>query len=161
VDLTPRPVLDAPAAPERRRKWLPMAVLGLLVVAGGVIVSRFLTSAVDYYCNVDEIGVKSGCEAERSVRVQGTVDAGSVETDGGEVTFTMSFNGARLPVHLDEEPGGIFDECMPVVVHGRIGADGVLDGSKVEVKHSNEYTDENEDRLADAEAKATECSPQA
>ena len=76
-------------------------------------------------------------------------------------TFTMSFNGARLPVHLDEEPGGIFDECMPVVVHGRIDDDGVLDGTKVEVKHSNEYTDENEDRLADAEAKAAECSPQA
>ena len=40
VDLTPRPTVDAPAAPRRKRKWLPMVVLGLVVVAGGVLVSR-------------------------------------------------------------------------------------------------------------------------
>ena len=73
----------------------------------------------------------------------------------------MSFNGAHMPVRLADEPGGIFRECVPVVVHGRLGADGVFDGTRVEVKHSNEYTAENEDRIADAEAKAEACSPQA
>jgi cytochrome c-type biogenesis protein CcmE len=161
VDLTPRPAGDAPAAAGPKRRWLPIAVLALLVVAGGVLVARFLTSAVDYYCNVDEIGEKAGCDADRTMRVQGMVDAGSVTTENGQVTFTMSFNGASVPVHLDDEPGGIFDECVPVVVHGRMGDDGVFDGTRVEVKHSNEYTDENSDRLDNAKAEAAECSPQA
>ena len=46
------------------------------LVAGGVIVTQFLRSAVDYYCNVDEIGVRDGCEAGRRLRVQGTVADG-------------------------------------------------------------------------------------
>jgi cytochrome c-type biogenesis protein CcmE len=141
---------------------MPIAVLVVVLVAGGVLVAQFLRSAVDYYCNVDEVGQKSGCDSDRSMRVQGTVDEGTLKTgDSGEVTFMMSFNGARLPVHLEDEPGGIFQECVPVVVHGRLGDDGVFDGTRVEVKHSNEYTAENQDRIADAEAKAAACSPQA
>ena len=162
MDLTPRPAGDAPAPSRPHRRWMPIAVLVLVLIAGGVLVAQFLSSAVDYYCNVDEVGHKSGCDSERSMRVQGTVDEGSLETgDSGVVTFTMSFNGAHMPVRLDDEPGGIFRECVPVVVHGRLGADGVFDGTRVEVKHSNEYTAENEDRISDAEAKAEACSPQA
>jgi cytochrome c-type biogenesis protein CcmE len=161
VDLTPRPAGDAPAPPRPKRRWMPIGVLVLVLVAGGVLVAQFLGSAVDYYCNVDEVGHKSGCNAGRSMRVQGTVEEGTLQTNGGEVTFMLAFNGATLPVHLDKEPGGIFRECTPVVVHGRMGDDGVFDGTRVEVKHSNVYVDENKDRLDDAEARATACSPQA
>ncbi len=56
-------------------------MLALVVVAGGVIVMKFLGSAVDYYCNVDEIGARSGCDAGRRLRVQGTVDEGSIVDD--------------------------------------------------------------------------------
>ncbi len=68
------------AAARRRdaQRWIPIVVLGLVLVAGGVIITQFLRSAVDYYCNADEIGVRSGCDADRRLRVQGIVDAGSV-----------------------------------------------------------------------------------
>ena len=57
TDLTPRTGHDdTPAPASRGRRVLPMIVLGLVLVAGGVIVTQFLRSAVDYYCNVDEIG---------------------------------------------------------------------------------------------------------
>ncbi|RLE24965.1 MAG: hypothetical protein DRJ50_03825 [Actinobacteria bacterium] len=152
MDLTPRgPADPAASAPRPKRKWFPMVVLGLVLVAGGVIVTQFLTSAVDYYCNVDEVGVRDGCNPERRIRLQGTVDEGSLDKEGNATVFTISFNGETIPVHYDGAPGGIFKECIPVVVHGVI-EDGTLQGDRVEVKHSDEYVSVNDDRVTDAEA---------
>jgi cytochrome c-type biogenesis protein CcmE len=108
-----------------------------------------LTSAVDYYCNADEIGQRSGCDTDRRLRIQGTVDAGSVGSDRGVTQFTITFNEATVPVRYEGEPGGIFKECIPVVVHGQFGEQGevVFLGDRVEVKHSNEYVAVNSDRL--------------
>lgn len=124
-----------------------MLVLALVVVAGGVILVKFLGSAVDYYCNVDEIGERDGCEAGRRLRIQGTVDEGSIDTANGITTFAMSFGGVTMPVRYEGEPGGIFAECEPVVVHGELDDNGTFHGDEVEVKHSNEYEEENPDRV--------------
>ena len=151
LDLSPRDPVDPARSPsKRRRNWLPMLVLGLVVVAGGVILTQFLTSAVDYYCNVDEVGVRAGCDEDRRIRLQGTVDEGSVAKVASATVFTITFNDATMPVRYDGEPGGIFKECIPVVVHGVI-RDGELLGDRVEVKHSNEYVAVNDERVADAQ----------
>jgi len=151
MDLSPRSPVG-PAAPVRKkRNWLPLLVLGLVVVAGGVIVTQFLTQAVDYYCNVDEVGQRSGCDEDRRIRLQGTVDEDSVDRVANTTVFTISFNGETMPVSYDGEPGGIFKECIPVVVHGVI-ENGTLLGDRVEVKHSDEYVAVNDERVADAEA---------
>ena len=127
-----------------------MLVLALVVVAGGVIVVQFLTSAVDYYCNVDEVGVRDGCDADRRLRIQGTVDEGSIVSERGVTSFTVSFNDVTQPVRYDGEPGGIFKECIPVVVHGALDGQTFV-GDRVEVKHSEEYVAVNSDRIDDAE----------
>ncbi len=159
TDLTPRTGPDgAPTSAPERRRWVPILVLGAVLVAGGVIVTQFLRSAVDYYCNVDEVGVQSGCDADRRLRIQGVVERGTVESEGGDTDFVISFNGATLPVHYDGEPGGIFKECIPVVVHGQFdSASGRFLGDRVEVKHSDEYVSVNDDRLADADDLADAC----
>ena len=144
LDLSPRPTTPRPT--RKRRNWAAIVVLGIVVVAGAVIVTRFLGSAIDYYCNADEIGVRDGCEEGRRLRVQGTVAADTVETDGGVTTFTIVFGDAAIAVRYEGEPGGIFAECEPVVVHGRL-VDDVFEGDQIEVKHSNEYTAENPDRV--------------
>lgn len=157
LDLSPRPPAARPRATTRKR-WLPMLVLALVVASGGVILVKFLGSAVDYYCNVDEIGHRSGCEAGRRLRIQGTVDEGSVDIAGGSTSFVVSFRGESLPVTYSGEPGGIFAECEPVVVHGRLDeATGVFQGESVDVKHSNEYEADNPDRV-DAESSACELA---
>jgi cytochrome c-type biogenesis protein CcmE len=160
VDLSPRQATDVKAPVGRGKRWPAIVVLCLVLAGGGVIVTKFLTSAIDYYCNVDELGNKSGCEADRRLRVQGNVEEGSVQQSGGVTTFLMTFNGVELPVRYEGEPGGIFQECVPVVVHGRLdqqtAADGtftrVFNGDRVEVKHDNEYAAENADRLNQANA---------
>jgi cytochrome c-type biogenesis protein CcmE len=149
LDLSPRPT---PQRPTRKgRNWAAIGVLVLVIVAGGIIVTKFLGSAIDYYCNADEIGVRDGCEEGRRLRVQGTVAADSVETDGGITTFTIVFGDAAIPVRYEGEPGGIFAECEPVVVHGRLVGD-VFEGDQIEVKHSNEYEAENPERVDAARA---------
>ena len=159
TDLTPRTGPDdaIPAARPRRRV-LPMIVLAAVLVAGGVIVTQFLRSAVDYYCNVDEIGERSGCDADRRLRLQGVVERGTVVAEGGDTAFDISFNDEVVSVYYDGEPGGIFKECIPVVVHGNFDAAGdVFQGDRVEVKHSDEYVAVNDDRLDDADELADAC----
>ncbi|MSX99468.1 MAG: hypothetical protein F2741_06105, partial [Actinobacteria bacterium] len=56
MDLTPRPQTQRP----KRRRLMPIIVLSLVGVGGAIIVTQFLSSAIDYYCNVDELGVRSG-----------------------------------------------------------------------------------------------------
>jgi len=147
VDLTPRP---ADGSAPRRRRWAPVALLALVGVGGGVIVWQFLGSAIDYYCNVDEVGVRDGCDDVHRLRVQGTVDRGSVRAGDASTAFRLSFNGASLDVRYAGDPGGVFQECIAVVAHGRL-RDGVLEATRIEVKHSNEYEAEHPDRVKDGE----------
>jgi len=151
MDLSPREAVPSAPRVRRGKRWPAVAVLVLVLIGGGVVLTKFLTSSIDYYCNVDELGVKDGCDAGRRLRVQGNVEEGSVESANGVTTFLVSFNGVEMPVRYEGEPGGIFQECIPVVVHGRL-TDGVFDGDRVEVKHSNEYTAANKDRLDEAES---------
>lgn len=158
-DLTPRTGSDG-ATPARkpRRNIVPIIVLGLVLVAGGVIVTQFLRSAVDYYCNVDEVGQRSGCAADRRLRLQGVVERGSVVSQGGDTAFDISFNDATISVFYDGEPGGIFKECIPVVVHGNFDSEtDTFLGDRVEVKHSDEYVAVNDERLNEADDLADEC----
>jgi cytochrome c-type biogenesis protein CcmE len=155
LDLTPRTNAESVPTQKSRRRWGAILVLVIVLGAGGVIVTRFLSSAIDYYCNVDEIDQRSGCEAGRRLRVQGVVDAQSVESDGVLTKFSISFNEVTLPVQYEGEPGGIFDECIPVVVHGEL-KEGIFYGDRVEVKHSNEYEAENRDRIDKAEEQCSQ-----
>jgi cytochrome c-type biogenesis protein CcmE len=158
TDLSPRPVSDAAPRGRTQRRWIPIVVLGFVLVAGGVIVTQFLRSAVDYYCNADEIGVRSGCDADRRLRVQGTVDAGSLSEVNGDTAFTITFNDVTVPVRYDGQPGGIFKECLPVIVHGRLEG-GTFMGDDIEVKHDSSYEAANPERLAEAEADAASTCP--
>ena len=161
MDLTPRPENnESTSSPKaKRRRWIPVFVVVLAVVAGGFVVTQFLTSAIDYYCNVDEIGKRDGCEDDRRLRVQGVVVEDSLVTNDGTTTFQLSFNNSTVPVTYLGDPGGIFQECIPVVAHGRM-VNGVFDSNRIEVKHSNEYQSENEVRLDEAEEQAAACAAQ-
>jgi cytochrome c-type biogenesis protein CcmE len=156
MDLSPREPA-APVARTKQRKWGAIIALALVLVGGGVLVTKFLTSAIDYYCNVDDVGNKDGCDAGRKLRVQGVVEQGTVRKDGATTYFTIEFNGVTMPVRYNGDPGGIFQECIPVVVHGSL-IDAVFEGDKIDVKHTNEYEAENKDRIAKSDTESAACS---
>jgi cytochrome c-type biogenesis protein CcmE len=157
MDLSPREVAEK--STKRRRRWAPIAIVVFAVVAGGFVVTQFLTNAIDYYCNVDEIGQRDGCEEDRRLRIQGVVVEDSLRKENGSTTFELSFNNEVLPVTYLGDPGGIFQECIPVVAHGRL-TNGVFDSNRIEVKHSNEYQSKNEVRLDEADEQAAACVAQ-
>ena len=165
MDLSPRESVPTAKGSGRKKPLAAYLVLAIVVVIGGVVVTKFLTSAVDYYCNVDEVGVKDGCDVGRRIRIQGVVEKGSVDTDEGAATgvtnFVIEYNGATMPVQLAAEPTGLFQECIPVVVRGIVTDTGdgyVFEGDEVIVKHDNEYDAENADRVAKANEEAAACS---
>lgn len=134
-----------------------MALVAVSLVGGGVVMTQFLTSAIDYYCNVDEIGVREGCDSKRRVRVQGVVEQGSVRKEDGATVFKLGFNGKTLDVKYQGDPGGIFQECISVVAHGRIATFG-FDSDRIEVRHSNTYVEKNGDRINEFDDETTACS---
>ena len=142
MDLTPRP--SEPS--KKRRRLMPIVLLSLVGVGGVVIVTQFLTSAIDYYCNVDEIGVRSGCETTSRLRVQGTVEQNSLKKTDNKTSFVMTFNNKSITVAYAGDPGGVFQECISVVAHGRM-VNEVFESNRIEVKHSNEYVEKNSERL--------------
>jgi len=165
-DLTPRKVVPTKVVPTaargKKKPWFAYGVLALVIVAGGVVVAKFLTNSLDYYCNVDEVGVKDGCDLDRNIRIQGVVEQGSVDTEGSVTNFVVTFNGASMPVALSSKPTGLFQECIPVVVTGRAtqAADGsrTFDGDEVLVKHDENYDKDNADRLGETNAEADACA---
>ena len=164
MDLSPRTITDVdgaepPTPAKRKRPWPAIVVLLAVLVAGGFAVTKFLSSAIDYYCNVDEIGHKSGCDVGRQLRIQGTVDEGSISKEANGVTaFTISFNGVEMPVRYTGGEVALFQECIPVVISGKVvttDAGGQLfEGTAIEVKHSNEYEAKHPDRVDAATGKA-------
>ena len=153
MDLSPRA-----SEPSRKpRRWLPIILLSLVGVGGIVIVTQFLTSAIDYYCNVDEIGVRSGCDGERRMRVQGVVEQSSIKQADGGTTFILDFNKKTLKVAYSGDPGGVFQECIPVIAHGRM-VNGVFESDRIEVKHSNQYVEKNATRIDESNKEAAACS---
>ena len=157
MDLTPR---ESPqSSPRAKKRWLPMLVVAGALVAGGVVVTQFLTNAIDYYCNVDEVGAKSGCEGDRRMRVQGVVEKGSFARTTTGSAFVIEFNGKKLNVAYAGDPGGVFQECISVVAHGRV-VNGTFESDRIEVKHSNEYVEKNDDRISASDEESAACSLQ-
>ncbi len=142
MDLKPRALEPLDPTPPRRRRWGAILALVLVLAAGGVIVAKFLTDALDYYCNVEDVGHKSGCEADRPIRIQGFVKEGTKKIVDGITTFTIvSTENHRdsYPVEYDGVPASeIFQDCVRVVVHGQL-RDGRFFGDNVDVKHDTKY----------------------
>ena len=158
MDLTPRTSTPAGSSvPARKRRWLPIIVVVLAVAGGGIVVTQFLTSAIDYYCNVDEVGVRDGCTGDQRMRVQGVVEQSSIKQNEGSTSFALDFNGKSLAVKYEGDPGGVFQECIPVVAHGRI-VNGIFESNRIEVKHSNQYVEKNADRIGESDKEAAACS---
>jgi cytochrome c-type biogenesis protein CcmE len=154
VDLTPRTVtdLDGSPAPPRRKKWAPAVVLALVLVGVAVVLFQFLRSTSLYFCNADEVGVKSSCTEGKRFRLQG--DVGGLDEslqDSGILTFALTFNGATVPVRYQGgEPSDLFQPGRAAVVEGRLD-DGTFAADRILVKHDSEYKAENPDRVPGTE----------
>lgn len=151
-DLSPRSVATPVARP--RRRWGVGVVLAVLLAAAAFVVFQGLSEATVYFCNADEVGVRDDCDADAGrFRIQGTVDEGTITRSEGELDFTLSHNGATVPVrYRGAEPSDLFQEGIAVVVEGRLTEGGQnFSGDRILVKHSSEYREENPERVPEGQ----------
>ena len=101
--------------------------------------------------------MRSGCDGERRMRVQGVVEQDSVKQADGGTTFILDFNKKTLQVAYSGDPCGVFQEYIPIIAHGRM-VDGVFESDRIEVKHSNQYVEKNAKRIDESNKEAAACS---
>lgn len=154
LDLTPR---TATASGPRRRgggrttvvTWL---ALGVVVLAIGFVVYQGLGNATLYFHNADEALAEREDLGERSFRLQGLV-RDDVREEDDTVRFTVTFDGADIEVVHRGDPPDLFRPGLPVVLEGHFteGSD-VYESNRILVKHSEEYQEDNGERLDEVDA---------
>jgi cytochrome c-type biogenesis protein CcmE len=147
--LVPRTRTEGTAPPRKRRRWGVAVMLAVVLTAGAIILFQGLSNASVYFCNANEVGVKSDCSPGSRFRLQGTVDQGTVQKEGEVLTFSVTYAGRTIPVRYVGDPGGIFKENIPVVVEGRMGDDGTFAGDRILVKHTEQYREKNPGNVKD------------
>ena len=113
-----------------------------------MIVGKFLTDAIDYFCTLDELDVRDGCSTGGRLRCRHR-RGGFGGEQGRHHHLHDADKGRTLDVRYRGVPAGMFAECQPVVVHGVLNADGVFEGDNIDVRHDNEYTEAHPDRVTE------------
>ncbi len=171
LDLTPREVGDAPS---RNKRILPKMVLAVVVVGLGFVVLQTLGSAALFFYNADEAVERRDELVGQRFRVQGTPFGDpvrvEVERNGLQeigVAFPIAFDGIVVDVVHVGSPAELFQPGVPVVLEGTwqtglpTGVDQITQGAndgwhfastEMIVKHDNEYRNDNEERLDDADS---------
>ncbi|HEX6236420.1 MAG TPA: cytochrome c maturation protein CcmE [Acidimicrobiales bacterium] len=159
MELSPRtldPVDTGETRPARgrgRRRWVPLVVVAVALVALGLLITKGLADSTLYFRNVDEaIAQRDSLGAER-FRLQGTV-VGEPQESAGHVRFEVTYNGETAAVRHAGDPPELFRTGIPVVLEGHWaeGSD-VFDSDRIMVKHDESYEsrDDYDKRLDQAE----------
>ncbi len=137
-----------------RHKRLVFILLGLagLGVAAGLALNAFQSNLVFFYSPSQ---IFSGeAPVNKSFRVGGLVEPGSVKKDGLKVNFVVTDNVKSIPVHYEGILPDLFREGQGVVAQGRLGADKQFVAEQVLAKHDENYMPpEVEGVLKDAKVK--------
>jgi cytochrome c-type biogenesis protein CcmE len=135
-----------------RRRWVPLAVLGVVLVALGVLVFKGLSDATLYFRNADEAVAQRESLGTKRFRLQGTVSGDPTETDG-VVGFAVAFNGVSVDVRHVGSPPELFRPGIPVVLEGHWNESGdVFDSDRIMIKHDASYESEDDYRQRMREA---------
>jgi cytochrome c-type biogenesis protein CcmE len=150
----PRP---PPGGGEGRRRWPWVALVVVLVVAIGFVISRALTDATQFYRTADEAVAQRAELGDRSFRLEGTVVEGSTRPTGQGVDFKVASHGVEVDVHNVGAPPPLFQPCIPVVVEGR-WQDGAFASTAIIVAHDQQYVEENSERMKAARQAGAESN---
>lgn len=170
LDLTPR---DVRGEPRTGRRVLPMVLLAFIIAGLGFVLLRTLGDAALFFYNADEAIDRRTELVDQRFRVQGTPFgtpvSSEIDSNGRSevaVVFPISFEGAVVDVVHVGSPAELFQPGVPVVLEGKWvsglpdGVEQVAQGANdgwhfmstdMVVKHDNEYRNDNDERLDDAD----------
>lgn len=118
-----------------------MAFIGAALAAVAVATTLVLQAAKDgimLFVSPTEVA-DNQAPVDRSFRLGGLVQEGSVSREGIIVNFVITDNNANIPVSYSGILPDLFREGQGVVTQGRLDSDGVFQADEVLAKHDETY----------------------
>lgn len=124
---------------KRRLYILLLALLGL-GTAAALTLTAFEDNIV-FFFSPSDLATRGGEVRDRSFRLGGLVDNGSVEraTDGVTTRFTVTDGAHKVVVSYTGQLPDLFREGQGIVAEGRLRGDGVFIAREVLAKHDENY----------------------
>jgi cytochrome c-type biogenesis protein CcmE len=123
--------------PRRKR----LAIIGGILVAVGaataLVLNAFQSNLVFFY-SPTQVAAKEA-PTNRTFRIGGMVEAGSVKREGVDVNFVVTDMAHTVPVKYSGILPDLFKEGKGVVAQGQLGTDGVFVAREVLAKHDENY----------------------
>ena len=124
---------------KRRHRRIAFIVAGLvgLGVAAYLAASAFRNNLV-FFFSPTQVAAKEA-PVDRTFRIGGLVQEGSLKRDGLNVQFTVTDTAYNVPVVYKGILPDLFKEGRGCVAQGKISADGVFHAEQVLAKHDENY----------------------
>jgi len=113
--------------------------LAALAVASALVLNAFNSNLVFFFSPSQVLANEA--PRERSFRIGGLVEEGSLQRDGQGLTirFVVTDLVQKVPVTYTGLLPDLFKEGKGVVAQGKLGADGVFRAEQVLAKHDENY----------------------
>lgn len=145
------PVPSAPRVRRQGNRFRIGAVVVVVALALGFLLSRGLGDATLYFRTADEAVAQRQELGERRFRIEGTVVPGSIRNDGELLLFSIASKGVTVPVQNSGQPLGLFQENIPVVLEGHFaGNSDTFRSDRILVRHSADYESDYPERVSGA-----------
>ena len=143
---------------KRRHKRIAFIVAGVagLAIAAFLVLSAFQNNLV-FFFSPTQVAAKEA-PIDRTFRIGGLVQEGTVQRDGLTVRFTVTDTAASIPVVYNGILPDLFKEGRGCVAQGKIGADGVFHAEQVLAKHDENYMPPEAGKAIDKAKHAKEAS---
>jgi cytochrome c-type biogenesis protein CcmE len=123
--------------PRYKRLTLIGGIVGAVAVAVALVLNAFRSNLVFFY-SPSQIAAKEA-PTNRTFRIGGLVQAGSVKRDGTQVSFVVTDTAQSIPVAYQGILPDLFKEGKGVVAQGQLRDDGVFVAREVLAKHDENY----------------------
>ena len=125
--------------PRSKRALAVVLALAALGVASALVLRAFQSNLVFFFSPSQVVADEA--PRERSFRIGGLVEEGSIKRDGQSLTvqFAVTDLAHKIPVSYTGLLPDLFKEGKGVVAEGKLSADGVFQASQVLAKHDENY----------------------
>ena len=123
--------------PRHKRIAIVVGIVASVGVAAALVLNAFQSNLVFFY-SPTQVSNKEA-PVNRTFRLGGLVESGSVKRDGVQVSFVVTDTARSIPVRYQGILPDLFKEGKGVVAQGQIGDDGVFVAREVLAKHDENY----------------------
>jgi cytochrome c-type biogenesis protein CcmE len=123
--------------PRHKRLAIIGGGLAALGVVAALVLSAFQENLV-FFFTPSQVAAQEAPQ-NRTFRIGGMVEKGSVKRDGVSVRFLITDTAKTVPVTYSGPLPDLFREGKGVVAQGRLGPDGVFQAREVLAKHDENY----------------------